>query len=695
MFFKEFNTIAIVAELVRASFGTSSGAIQTHANADLDSFASRNTISLNASPLDEAPKQEQGFPVDCSWINPFPEGTIPADNAEKPPQVSCEIFNNPSGGLPILRVKVNDWPEGKASIVAFALENSDTVIVTANPNNPSVNLQTVCGVGSISQWFLRGMQGNIFESDDFITTQEASFACFEAVNNLTTITIKDANGIERQVLFDPVNSGHNGNQGAFRPFRRNVYGTNKIYFVHDDEESARTVDAMRFALQHQLEILTNDVTTVWPSYSYANSSEIINYLPLPTPTPEPTLIAAATPEYVAPIEQVAPIIQEMMASPELINYPNINLGVQIESTNDIQIFHEEYGGPELTKYIEMLNTTVDEQILIEQFHKVTHRNFGQWLKSLIGKDQPPVSKMEAKSINISKIMHISFDDINTRKITIDGLDPQGKFIKLTIPFKGDFTVLEDDSLQFDNGLTIRFSALDSNNSEDEAGETIHRLAEQISNYYDIGSQSDTIPEVVVVPNEAVLHLYEDGMNRNDVTAMARSLRTEYPTVNTTFSYIDEKGAQHLIPNFMLPTGMVGTVKQFLLFDNRPIFELNIPLIGDLINGNVISTAERDIIRNQLPAGLNLGNSITIYLSTDNIAAIPGEKVNPYAPIPMTPTVTPTPLYTATPTLTEVPAFTPTTTATPITPTSTPTPRVISIFGYDIVIVPQQTNTQEP
>ncbi len=691
MFTKELNTIAIVAELIRASFGTPSGAIQNHANQSLESLSTRNTISLNLDADQDLSQVEQGTPIDCSWINPFPEGSMPADNAEKPPKVTCEISNNPSGGLPILRVKVNEWPEGKASLVAFALENSDTVIVTANPNNPSVNLQTVCGIGPINQWFLRGMQGNLFESDDFITTEGASIACFNGINNLTTITILDGNGIERQVLFDPGNSGHNGNQGAFQPFRSNVYGTNKIYFVHDNEESARTVDAMRFALQHQLEILTKDETAVWPSYSYASNTEILNYLPLPTPTPEPTQAATATAEYVPPVEQVAPIIQEMIAAPELINYPNINLGVSIKTTKDMNVYSEQYGGPELTKYIEMLDSTVDEQVLIDQFQKVTHRNPLQWFKGLFGKDKPPVALVETKSVNISKIMHINFSDMTSRKITIDGLDQNGRFVKLTIPFKGDLTILEDNSLQFDN-MTIKFSALDTNGSPDEASETVARLAEQISNYYDIGSKTDTIPEVVVVPSESVLHLYNDGSTRNIILDLAQSLKQAYPTVNTTFSYIDETGAQHLIPNFLLPTGMVGKVKQFLLFDNRPIYELEIPLISELVNGNIITTADRDLIRKQLPAGYTLGTSITVYVSSETIAAIPGVKTNPNAPIPTTPTVTPTPLYTATPTVTEVPAFTPTITETPITPTPTPTQRVISIFGYDIVIVPQQSNT---
>ena len=663
MFFKELNTIAIVAELVRASFGTPAGAVQNHANANLESLTSRNTISLNLAAEQNLTQESQGIPVDCTWINPFPEGSKPMDNAEKPPKVACEIFNNPDGGLPILRVKVTEWPDDKASMVAFALENSDTVIVTANPNNPSVNLQTVCGVGPISQWFLRGMQGNIFESDDFITTQDASIACFEAVNELTTITIKDGNDIERQVLFDPIGGGHSGNQGAFQPFRRNEYGTNKIYFSHSDEASARTVDAMRFALQHQLEILNSKDTLVWPSYSYASSAEIINYLPLPTPTPEPTLMATPTSQYIEPVIPVAPIVQEMIASPELINYPNINLGVEIQSTNDIKIYQEQYGGPELAKYIEMLNSTVDQDVLSTQFGKVRHRTFGQWIKGLFGKDQPQVSLVETKSINIAKIMHINFTDVTGRKITIDGLDQNGKFVKVTIPFKGDFNILEDDSLQFENGMTIKFNALDSTSSPDEASDTIARLAEQISNYYDLGSKTETIPEVLIVPPESVLHLYDGASTRNEIIDLAQSLRPTYPSVNTTFSYIDKTGAQHLIPNFMIPTGMVGKVKQFLLFDGRPIYELEIPLMGDLINGNVITSADRQMISSQLPTGLTLENSITIYLSSENIAAIPGQQTNPNAPPPMTATLTPIPIYTSTPTPTPTQLL-PTQTLTP-------------------------------
>lgn len=632
---------AKIAQLFSGLGALSGGEINNHANQRLHELINRNTITLSSPEF--SPFQSEV--IDCQWINPFPEGSSASEETEPPPHVTCELFQDPNGGLPILRTHVSNWPLDKAAMVAFAFQGSDSVIVIANPDNPSVNLQTICGVGPINQWFLRGMSGWIWESGDFIDSSAASSACFNGVNEPSTITIKDpVTGLEKQFIFDPTSSGSAGNQGAFQPFLRDI-DTYKIFFNPSDPDSARTLSAMQQAIQEQLRISTGKDIIVWPYMSFADPTRLLERIPLPTPTPMPTEIPVATPA--APyVEPQAQIITAIESSPqEAINHPLSNIGLELQvAGKDVVIYRENPLATErdgLVNYINALNTTVDQALLDEKYREIEDVNFWERIKSWWGGYEYALNKVETGPVNISRVLHINFSNPGKRTLVIDGLDIDGKFMRIYLPVKGNVSVHDDGRISFKNKTRFKFTALDTQGMPDEASLTIARLAEQIANYYDLGSKASTLPEVVVVPREAVPFLYSNSGHRNAITFDARSLRAKYPTQIVTLSYYDENGAQHLVPNFLLPTGMLGRAKQLLMFNNALVYEVEITLLGDLVNGNIIGKDVLSTLQAQFPSNMRYSSSFTIYVTADNIAAIPGDKLNPYEPTPLPATVTPT------------------------------------------------------
>lgn len=672
------ESAVIIAELARLSAVFGGAPLSSHIDKSLADLSTRNTITLSAPPQSDelSPNLQSGI-VDCPWINPFPEGARPLDGADTPPHVTCELFQDPSGGLPTLRVYVSNWPkdvsgEDKSAMVAFAPKGGDTVIVIAHPESANVNLQTICGLGPLNQWFLRGMTGWIWESDEyFIDSGEASSACFDGVQRTSTISITDDYGQVRQFLFDPTNSGDNGNQGAFQPFKPNKYDTKKIYFIPNDEASARTLSNMQNAIEEQLRISTGKEIVLFPSMSMADFSKIIEKIPMPTPTIAPTqeIVATEIPPYIEPPAIIVTAIEQ--ALPEIINYPNANIGMELISAGgNVSIYRENPLATEragLDNYINTLNTTVDQKAINAQYANIEDVNTWEWIKSWWGGYEYAFPKVENTPINLARVLHINFGEQGARSLIIDGLDINGKLVRLVIPTKGNITKDAGNILTFKNGTQLRFTALDVNGAPDEANETLARLTDQIANYYDMGSKTKTIPEVVVVPMEAVPVLYRDARSRNEITFAAQSLRTKYPTVNVTLAYYDATGAQQIVPDFKLPTGMLGRAKQFLTFYGAPVYEVDIALVGDNVNGNTIDQGVLAAVKAQFPSNMIYNDSFTVYVQADNIAAVPSDKFNPAEPTPGPATATPLP-----PTTTPGPSqsFTPTGT---LAPTQTPIP----------------------
>lgn len=665
MFGQEFNSIIIVAELARTAMG-GSATLQNHVSENLHDQVSRHTITLYAGEL---PSQPQGTIVNCEWVNPFPEASQQVEGVIAHPHVTCEIFEDPLSGMPTLKAYVSDWPEGSASVVAFAIKNSDTAIVIANPNDPTVNLQTTCGIGLFNQFVMRSFKG--FGSDPFITEEAASSACFRGINELTVITITDANGTPRQILFDPTTTIHDGNKGAFQPFRQDVNGVAyKILFDPQNPESYRTLLEMANALEAQLNIATGQNISVSPYVGFVDGTQILEHLPLPTPTAAPTEIASPTPEptpYIAP-PQAEVIEQAILAKPELMSDPLANISLELTPGSNVTIYRENPSSTdstELAKYLTMISTTLDQQALNNQFANViSSSTLSEWFKSIIGKYKPAVEKVENQPITMSTILHINFGNPSSRTLIFDGLDSGGKFIRIILPLKHNFTVRPGNILEFKNGTSIKISATDTKGNPDEADITLARLIEQIEGYPNLGSQFRTLPEVIVVPMRVVPYLYDSSSSRNTIIAAAQALRQTEPSTKVTLAYKDKTGAQHLVPNFELPTGMVGTVVEYIVSGGVPIYKLNVSLRGDLVDGNIISQVVLDNIHAQMQSlapGVTFGDSFYVYVVSDNIAAIPGPKINPSAPTPAPDTITPTPEILTTPTDTMIPSPTPTST----------------------------------